>query len=65
MADSKPVGSFTLLKTELKRIFEKGLLLSSYNSYSQFMPRCLGQNRSGLRVRCAYQARATQVQAHV
>ena len=39
MAGSKPVGSFTLLKTELKRIFDKGLLLSSYNIYSQFMPR--------------------------
>jgi hypothetical protein len=39
MADSKPVGSFTLLKTELKRIFDEGLLLSSYNIYSQFMPK--------------------------
>ena len=39
MADSKPVGSSTLLKTELKRIFDEGLLLSSYNIYSQFMPR--------------------------
>ena len=38
MAGSKPVGSFTLLKTELKRIFDEGLLLSSYNIYSQFMP---------------------------
>jgi hypothetical protein len=38
MADSKPVGRFTLLKTELKRIFDEGLLLSSYNIYSQFMP---------------------------
>jgi hypothetical protein len=38
MAGSKPVGSSTLLKTELKRIFDEGLLLSSYNIYSQFMP---------------------------
>jgi hypothetical protein len=38
MADSKPVGRSTLLKTELKRIFERGLLLSSYNIYSQFKP---------------------------
>ena len=38
MADSKLVASFTLLKTELKRIFDEGLLLSSYNIYSQFMP---------------------------
>ena len=40
MAGSKPVGSFTLLKTELKRIFDEGLLLSSCNIYSQsqFMP---------------------------
>jgi hypothetical protein len=29
------------LKTELKRIFDKGLLLSSYNIYSQFMPRLM------------------------
>jgi hypothetical protein len=33
MADSKPVGSFTLLKKEVKRIFDEGLLLSSYNIY--------------------------------
>jgi hypothetical protein len=26
------------MKTELKRLFDKGLLLSSYNIYSQFMP---------------------------
>ena len=38
MAGSKPVGSFTLLKKEVKRIFDEGLLLSSYNIYSQFMP---------------------------
>jgi hypothetical protein len=39
MAGSKPVGSFTLLKKEVKRIFDEGLLLSSYNIYSQFTPR--------------------------
>ena len=39
MADSKPVGRPTLLKTELKCSFERGLLLSSYNIYSQFKPR--------------------------
>jgi hypothetical protein len=39
MADSKPVGRPTLLKTELKCCFERGLLLSSYNIYSQFKPR--------------------------
>ena len=38
MADSKPVGRFTLLQKELKLIFDEGLLLSSYNIYSQFMP---------------------------
>jgi hypothetical protein len=38
MADSKPVGSFAILKKELKRIFDKGLLISSYNIYSQFTP---------------------------
>jgi hypothetical protein len=38
MADSKPVGSSTLLKKEVKRIFDKGLLISSYNIYSQFTP---------------------------
>jgi hypothetical protein len=38
MADSKPLGNFTLLETELKRIFERGLLLSSYDIYSQFKP---------------------------
>jgi hypothetical protein len=31
MAGSKPVGSFALLKKEVKRIFDKGLLISSYN----------------------------------
>jgi hypothetical protein len=35
---AEPVGSFTLLKEGLKRIFDEGLLLSSYNIYSQFMP---------------------------
>jgi hypothetical protein len=39
MADSKPVGHFALLETELKCSFERGLLLSSYNIYSQFKPR--------------------------
>jgi hypothetical protein len=47
MAGSKPVGSFTLLKTELKRIFDEGLLLSSYNIYSQFMPRQGGGGGGG------------------
>jgi hypothetical protein len=38
MADSKSVGRSTLLKKGLKRLFDEGLLLSSYNIYSQFMP---------------------------
>jgi hypothetical protein len=38
MAGSKPVGRCTLLKKELKFIFDEGLLLSSYNIYSQFTP---------------------------
>jgi hypothetical protein len=38
MAHSKPVGRSTLLKKELKLIFDEGLLLSSYNIYSQFTP---------------------------
>jgi hypothetical protein len=42
MADSKPVGRPTLLKTELELIFDEGLLLSSYNIYSQFTPWQMG-----------------------
>jgi hypothetical protein len=42
MADSfkasRKVHSPYLLKKELERIFDKGLLLSSYNIYSQFTP---------------------------
>jgi hypothetical protein len=38
MADSKPVGRPTLLRKELKLIFDEGLLLSSYSIYSQFTP---------------------------
>ena len=38
MADSKPVGRPTVLQKELKLIFDEGLLLSSYNIYSQFTP---------------------------
>jgi hypothetical protein len=42
MADSKPVGHSTLVETELKCFFERGLRLSSYNIYSQFKPRQMG-----------------------
>jgi hypothetical protein len=36
--DPKPVGRFALLKKELELIFDEGLLLSRYNTYSQSKP---------------------------
>jgi hypothetical protein len=36
MAYSKPLENFTLLETELKHISKHGLLLLSFNIYSQF-----------------------------